>query len=236
MEHCLAVTQSGAVVSWGRASLRGSETSLWPMIVEGFGAVRACRVYAGMREGYAIGEGGKLFSWGLGENGLLGHGDEKDQPSPKRIEALRGVRVSSVSVGGWHALALAEDELVYAWGENRGRALLGNLHVERKLMPKPVEALRGVRVGSIAAADVRSYAVADTGEVWAWGEEDKGDAPLGHGEQMNCHLPKLIESLRGIKTDAVLAGEHHTLALTDDGSVYAWGMRDVGEWVPSALP
>jgi hypothetical protein len=41
---------------------------------------------------------------------------------------------------------------VYAWGENEERAFLGNPHVARELLPKPVEALRGVRVGSIAAA------------------------------------------------------------------------------------
>jgi hypothetical protein len=39
--------------------------------------------------------------------------------------------------------------------------------VERELLPKPVEALRGVRVSSVAAAEWRSYAAADTGELWA---------------------------------------------------------------------
>jgi alpha-tubulin suppressor-like RCC1 family protein len=68
----------------------------------------------------------------------------------------------------------------------------------------------------------RSYAVADTGEVWAWGRD--GAAALGHGEQTNCPLPTPIASLRGVKVVAVAAGMfHHTLALADDGSVYAWG-------------
>jgi hypothetical protein len=44
---------------------------------------------------------------------------------------------------------------------------LGNPDDEWKLLPKPVEAIWGVRVGSIAAAGWRSYAVADTGAVWA---------------------------------------------------------------------
>jgi alpha-tubulin suppressor-like RCC1 family protein len=120
-------------------------------------------------------------------------------------------------------MVLTEDGHVYAWGYNSGRVVLGNPHVEEELLPKPVETLRCVRVGSIAAAGYRSYAVADTGEVWWWGLDNADYATLGHGQQMNGPLPKLIESLLGIKVDAVAAGYNYTLARVDDGSVYTWG-------------
>jgi alpha-tubulin suppressor-like RCC1 family protein len=221
-----AVTQSGAVFSWGRAVQPGARKALQPIIVEGFGEVRVRCVCADTCVAFAIGEDGELLSWGHDEERILGHGDTRTQPSPKRIEALRGVRVISVAVGSCHALALAENGPVYAWGENKEQVVLGNPHVERELLPKPVEALRGVSVGSVAAGSYRSYAVADTGELWAWGWGMKAVfAPLGHGEQMDCPLPKPIESLRGVKVDAVAAGERHTLALADDGSVYVWGDR-----------
>jgi E3 ubiquitin-protein ligase HERC2 len=103
---------------------------------------------------------------------------------------------------------------------------LGHPRVERELLPKPVEALRGVRVGSIAAHNTRSYAVADTGLLWAWGCGSLGYAPLGHGKKVVWCLPKPIESLRGIKFDAVTTSSGHTLARADDGSVYVWGCRD----------
>jgi alpha-tubulin suppressor-like RCC1 family protein len=75
-------------------------------------------VCAGQYVVFAIGHDGEVFSWGDGKCGRLGHGDTEDQQSPKRIEALRSVRARSVAVGDDHALALAEDGLVYAWGEN----------------------------------------------------------------------------------------------------------------------
>jgi alpha-tubulin suppressor-like RCC1 family protein len=106
---------------------------------------------------------------------------------------------------------------------------LGNPNVEGELLPKPVEALQGVRVSGVAVAGHRSYAVADTGELWAWGCECDGGPPLGHGEQMDCLFPKPIAALRGIKVDAVAAGHHHTLALADDGSVYAWGNHNAAD-------
>jgi alpha-tubulin suppressor-like RCC1 family protein len=175
-------------------------------------------------EAIAIGQDGEVFSWERGKDGLLGHGDTEDQPIPKQVEALRGVQVSSVSVGWYHAIALTEEGLVYAWGENTERALLGKPNVERELLPKPVEALRSIRVDSVTAAGHRSYAVAGTGELWVWGVgANMMKPPLGHGEQTSCPLPMRIESLRSIKVDAVAAHDHHTLALTDDGSVFTWG-------------
>jgi E3 ubiquitin-protein ligase HERC2 len=134
--------------------------------------------------------------------------------------------VSSFSFGTLHALALAEDGIVHAWGDNFDGAVLGNPDVERELLPKPVEALRGVRVSSIAAASCRNYAVADTGELWVWGL-DGGNAPsLGHGERVHYPLPKPMESLQGIQVDAMAANENYTVTLADDGSVYSWGDKD----------
>jgi alpha-tubulin suppressor-like RCC1 family protein len=233
--HSLAATHSGAVFRWGHAFHPQYIIPLSPIIVEGFGEVRVRRVCAGGYTAFAIGEGGELFSWGAGCNGILGHKDQNDQPSPKRVEALRGVRVSSVSVGYRHALALTEDGLVYAWGVFSYRAFFGPLHIGQDLLPKPIQTLRSVRVGSIAAAHYRSYAVDDTGAVWAWEGEFHGDGatPLGHGEEVDCLLPKPIASLRGFKVDAVAANDHHTLAPADDGSVYAWGSKGAAN--PGAL-
>jgi alpha-tubulin suppressor-like RCC1 family protein len=127
-----------------------------------------------------------------------------------------------------HTIALTENGRVYAWGENFKRALLGNPNVESQLLPKPIEASRDVRVGSIAVADLRSCAVAETGQLWAWGLGGRCYTPLGHGEQTLRYVtpPKLVEALQGIKVDAVVASYNHMLALADDGRVYAWGSHD----------
>jgi alpha-tubulin suppressor-like RCC1 family protein len=222
--HSLAATHSGDVFLWGQLiNHYDAKKELRPTIVEGFGGVRVRRVFAGGSVNFALGKDGELFSWGKGRAECLGHGDTEDQPLPKRVEALRDVRVSTVSVGTWHALALAEDGVVFAWGMNLDGTTLGNPHVERELLPKPVEALRGVRVGSVLAASRSSYAVADTGQLWAWGDDTNQAPQLGHGERMKFPLPMPVESLRGVKLDAVAAGFYHRLARADDGSVYTWG-------------
>lgn len=201
--------------------------SLRPVIFEGFEGLRMRQVLVHILNAFAVGEDGELFAWG---ECALGHGDEQEQPSPKRVEALRGVPVSSIACAFGNAFALADDGLVYAMGGNVGhRPVLGKPYGEERL-PKLVEALRGVRVGSIAVQAHRCYAVGVTGELWAWGD-DRGEAggsiPLGHGngEQVYYPVPELIESLRGVKVDAVVTGQLNAFVLADDGSVYAWGTR-----------
>jgi alpha-tubulin suppressor-like RCC1 family protein len=71
--------------------------------------------------------------------------------------------------------------------------------------------------------------VADTGELWVWGDDSEclilgtGLTPLGHGEQRRRLVPRLIEAWQDVKVDAMAAGCHHTLALADNVGVYAWG-------------
>jgi alpha-tubulin suppressor-like RCC1 family protein len=96
--HGLAVTQSGAVFNWGYLPLCTSEV-LWPIMVEGLAEVHVHCACAGGDLNFAIGENDDLFLWGRGQFGQLGHGDYQNQPSPKRVEALRDVRVSNPRLG-----------------------------------------------------------------------------------------------------------------------------------------
>jgi alpha-tubulin suppressor-like RCC1 family protein len=80
--RCHAVTDSEDVFCWGRPFVLDWEDELRPVLVEGFGGVRVCRVFAGAEVAFAIGEAGELFSWGFGMRGTPGHGETQDQLSP----------------------------------------------------------------------------------------------------------------------------------------------------------
>jgi regulator of chromosome condensation len=47
---------------------------------------------------------GELYSWGFGVMLQLGHGEDKDEPLPRKINGINGVK--SVSAGGQHSVAL----------------------------------------------------------------------------------------------------------------------------------
>ncbi|CAF1195553.1 unnamed protein product, partial [Adineta ricciae] len=66
---------------------------------------------------------GRVFSWGNGLHGALGHGDLEPCSQPTHIEALSDHTVTDIAAGGWHSLALCSDGSVMSWGWNNDGAL-----------------------------------------------------------------------------------------------------------------
>ena len=67
----------------------------------------------------AISSSGELFTWGCGEYGRLGHGDNASQWRPKQVKALADHRVVQVACGSRDAqtLALTDEGMVFSWGD-----------------------------------------------------------------------------------------------------------------------
>ena len=57
--------------------------------------------------------------------------------------------------------------------------------------------------------------------VYTWGDGKEG--LLGHGDTRSQDVPRRIESLREVEVTSVVCGGLHTLALTKQGHIYAWG-------------
>ena len=55
-----------------------------------------------------IDEEGKVFTWGTGYKGKLGHGDIEDVLLPKKIESLSGIKVIKCFSGGIHTAVLTD--------------------------------------------------------------------------------------------------------------------------------
>ena len=73
---------------------------------------------AGDTASCAVTEKGELFTWSKdGNQYQLGHGVNTPQVTPKRVEALVGVRVAAVAIGAMHTLVADEDGVVWAFGQ-----------------------------------------------------------------------------------------------------------------------
>uniref|UniRef100_A0AAY4E4J6 E3 ubiquitin-protein ligase HERC2 n=1 Tax=Denticeps clupeoides TaxID=299321 RepID=A0AAY4E4J6_9TELE len=231
--HAMALTVDGKVFSWGE----GDDGKLGhfsrmncdkPRLIEALKTKRIRDIACGSSHSAAITSSGELYSWGLGEYGRLGHGDNTTQLRPKLVKVLLGHRVVQVACGSRDAqtLALTDEGLVFSWGDG-DFGKLGRGGSEGCNIPQNIERLNGQGVCQIECGAQFSLALTKSGVVWTWG---KGDYfRLGHGTDVHVRKPQMVEGLRGKKIVHVAVGALHCLAVTDTGQVYAWGDNDHGQ-------
>ena len=190
-----------------------------PTLVTALQAVKVVDMAAGNASSLALSEAGRVYSWGFGGDGRLGHGSPAHRlTAPTMIEALEPHKIVSVTCGN-HCLAISESGRVFSWGPSF-RGQLGHGDEERQLTPKLIEALQEVRVVVVEAGTTHSIAVTDDGQVYSWGDGKKG--VLGHGNTLSQFTPKRIEALQG-RVVGAKAGHQRSLAVTATGKVYSWG-------------
>jgi alpha-tubulin suppressor-like RCC1 family protein len=64
----------------------------------------------------AITGDGACYTWGGGDYGQLGHGDQDDCVLPKRVQALDGERVVAVAAGEQHTAVITTEGDLFTWG------------------------------------------------------------------------------------------------------------------------
>ncbi|KAJ6570917.1 RCC1/BLIP-II [Mycena vulgaris] len=141
-----------------------------------------------------------------------------DSMGPSGLEA--------VAAGGMHSLILDSNGKIWSFGLNDSLAL-GRVTKppdgKPDNVPELVPGLEGFRATAIAASDNLSVAISETGELRAWGTFNS-DGLLGFmGHKDKVMVPTALPAFSKKPICAIACGEDHALALTCDGTVYAWG-------------
>lgn len=100
--------------------------------------IKVVKISLGAMHSAAITDTGKLYTWGRGEFGRLGHGDKVSQPTPKQVDFFKGKKVKEVSLGSSHSSAITEDGQLYTWGYGDSDRL-GHGDTNNQTTPKQVE-------------------------------------------------------------------------------------------------
>ncbi len=225
--HTCALTIGNGASCWGnnRYGQLGNGTifggTLPQAVSRMTGGVKS--IAAGGSHTCALLSDGALECWGGNAKGQLGHGISPDSFSPVPVFGL-SEGVKAVAAGARHTCALMETGGVKCWGENASGGVGDGTNINRST-PVDVPGLEaGVKFVDAGAG--HTCAVMLDGSVKCWGWNLSGQ--LGNGTRTDSRLPANVAGLSG-PVRALAAGDQHTCALLENGSVACWGANASGQ-------
>ena len=81
-------------------------------------------------------------------------------------------------------------------------------------------------IAGVYAGAYHSFALTSHGNVYTFGLNNMGQLGLGSLEPNHTGTPTLVSALEGKGVVSLAGGEHHSLALSDEGEAYAFGRGD----------
>ncbi|CAH2062022.1 unnamed protein product, partial [Iphiclides podalirius] len=235
-DHLVVLSTTGSVYTMGCGEQgqlgRLSQRSASRDARQGFSALLApskvilkggaSRVWAGYHATFVLdANNDKMFAWGLNNYGQLGITGEKRKTaifSPTECDAFTSANTSwgSVACGQHHSLALDSNGLVYAIGRTEyGRLGLGDRTGDAEIL-EPIPKLQNKKCVNIAAGTCNSFAVTDTGEVFAWGMGSEGQLGTGAAADALEPAPAHAAPFDGRPAARVAAGGQHTALLLEE--------------------
>ena len=122
----------------------------------------------------------------------------------------------------------------WSWGDNSFGASGLTLHSRASWpLPTPVELTKG-NVSFVALGGGPTRAVTKRGHAYSWGRNEVGQLGVGDASRTTRALPSWVPLHSPVAM--VAAGARHSVALLQDGSVYAWGANDCGQPRTGEMP
>jgi alpha-tubulin suppressor-like RCC1 family protein len=113
------------------------------------------------------------------------------------------------------------------WGDNRAGQL--GARDKRKANPSPVLIDVIEQILSISCGEEHVACIGLSGSLYTIGSNRDGKLGLGHVNPIETFCPSLVEGLVGFKAEQVACGWTHTIVLTKEGGVFAWGAGNYGQ-------
>ncbi|KAJ8637038.1 hypothetical protein MRB53_011305 [Persea americana] len=225
--HTAVVTSAGQLFTFGDGTFgvlgHGDHKSVSiPREVESLKGLRTVRAACGVWHTAAVVEvmvgassssncsSGKLFTWGDGEKGRLGHGDKETKLVPTCVAALVDPNFCQVACGHSMTVALTTSGHVYTMGSTVC-GQLGNPQADGKLPIRVEGRLLKNFVEEIACGAYHVAVLTSRTEVYTWGKGANGR--LGHGDTDDKNSPTLVEALKDKQVKSIACGTNFTAAI-----------------------
>ena len=246
--HNCALRQTGTIKCWGAnwAGQLGNAQSTgdWydrsadsSVPVEVLGITDATQITTGQAHTCALLQTGNITCWGNNEYGQLGSGQTSSSYEVP-VEVLGITDATQITTNDDHTCALLQTGTIKCWGNNTSGQLgngqsTGDWYDRSADSSVPVEVLGITDATQITTSDYHTCALLQTGNIKCWGNNTSGQ--LGNGQrgddwQDNSADSSVPVEVLGI-TDAtqITAGDDHTCALQQAGTIKCWGDNSSGE-------
>jgi alpha-tubulin suppressor-like RCC1 family protein len=195
-------------------------------------------VATGCGRSFFVDVNGRLLACGKEkEPGLLGlRGGASQTPFEAAVltpvPSMTRFRIRTVICHDHCNLAVSEAGQVFAWGQSGGWVQEWR-SVEYAPEPTPVLSLQSHRVRQVAAGYLHCASVTEDGALFTWEthrlvdvEADNPVPALGYGSFVHDFgVPQRVFALEGVRIASVAVGNMFTVAVTEAGAVYSFGLR-----------
>lgn len=252
--HTCALGNTGTVWCWGsnyngelgnRSHYKTSVPNLLPMVVDGLSGFTVDAIGLGSHHSCAAGHSGPnptggMVCWGANDYGELGNGKNTTTNYPVVVSLPTGIGVSvnatNIALGRLHSCVITAAKGVMCWGSDDDGQIGDNCPATPNCLPRlsPVAVIGLANVTAISAGTYHTCALINggpTGTVKCWGQSF--DGKLGNpgvtSRRSDVPVPVLLNAtpLTGVR--AIAAGDSHTCAVMDSGTVKCWGSNRSGQ-------
>ncbi|KAH9709350.1 hypothetical protein KPL70_013142 [Citrus sinensis] len=171
--------------------------------------------------------GGKVFSWGRGNSGQLGHGEMVDAlyPKPVTFFDVHGYTITHISAGWNHSGFVSDSGCLFTCGDGTF-GQLGHGDYRSHSSPVKVSSFVNKNVHQIACGMRHSLVLLKDclgNQVYGFGSGKRGQLGVSKDRIRSVSLPQVTIGLDGIEIVGISANGDRSAALSAEGHLYTWG-------------
>ena len=121
---------------------------------------------------------------------------------------------------------MTRDGDVFSMGSNKlcvsGHGATANVQT-----PQLLKSLKDKRVVQISCGESHSLVLTDRGYLYSWGRGFEGQLGLSTNIEI-AMIPSFVKFFHEKHVSSIAAGSFYSLAITNDGAMYAWGEARLG--------
>ncbi|KAL8059195.1 hypothetical protein ABFS82_03G068500 [Erythranthe guttata] len=173
------------------------------------------KVACGTNHTVAVDKNGFVYTWGYGGYGRLGHREQKDEFSPRRVDVFTRHNVlpadAVVSAGSANCACTAGGGQLYMWGKIKTSG-------DDWMYPKPLMDLSGWNIRCMDSGNMHHFVGADSSCI-SWGHAQSGELGYGPHGQKSSAVPKKVDILEGMHVISAACGLAHSLVVVDRANI-----------------